>query len=62
MAEINSNNPTWEPRLILKDVRTVRMAGGMPHVEAIAAAEIAAEKRDDVDCVAARLERRKEFA
>lgn len=57
MAESNSSNPTWEPRLILKDGGVVRLPGGLSHASAIAVAEAAAEKLENVEYVSARLER-----
>lgn len=57
MAESNSSNPTWEPRLILDDGRVVRLPGGLSHASAITAAEAAAEKLENVEYVSARLER-----
>lgn len=57
MAESNSTNTTYEPRLILNGGLVVRLPGGLSHAAAIAAAECAAETRNDVEYVAAKLER-----
>lgn len=57
MAERNSSNPTWTPRVILEDGRILRLAGQESHASAIAMAESAAAGLENVEYVSALRER-----
>jgi len=48
---------TYEPRLILNSGLVVRLPGGLSHASAMAAAELAAEARNDVEYIVSKLER-----
>ena len=57
MAERNSSNPTWTPRVILEDGRILRLAAEESHTSAIAKAESAAAGLKNVEYVSALRER-----
>lgn len=49
MANANLTETTWTPVIHYTDGRTVRLAGGLTHAEALAAADQAANNQQGVE-------------